>query len=62
MAADEAVKAGVHMGKVVSAAAKICGGGGGGKPNVAQAGGKDVSKLQEAVNEGVAVISSFLKG
>ena len=62
MAADEAVKAGVHMGKVVSAAAKICGGGGGGKPNVAQAGGKDVSKLQEAVDEGVAVISSFLKG
>lgn len=62
MASEEAVKAGIHMGKVVSSAAKICGGGGGGKPNVAQAGGKDVSKLQEAVDEGVAVISSFLKG
>ena len=60
MASDEAVKAGIHMGKVVSAAAQVCGGGGGGKPGVAQAGGKDISKLQEAVNEGVAKITSFL--
>lgn len=30
MASEEAVKTGIHMGKVVSAAAKICGGGGGG--------------------------------
>ena len=60
MAAPEAVKAGVHMGKVISKAAKICGGGGGGKPAVAQAGGKDVTKLNEAIAEGVKAISEML--
>ena len=53
MASEEAVKTGIHMGKVVSAAAKICGGGGGGKPAVAQAGGKNISELQNAIDEGV---------
>ncbi len=60
MASPEAVKAGVHMGKVVSAAAKACGGGGGGKPAVAQAGGKDVTKLADAIAAGVAAISGML--
>ncbi len=60
MASPEAVKAGVHMGKVVSAAAKACGGGGGGKPAVAQAGGKDVNKLADAIAVGVAAISDML--
>ncbi len=60
MASPEAVKAGVHMGKVVSAAAKICGGGGGGKPAVAQAGGKDVNKLDDAIKAGVQAISDML--
>ncbi len=60
MASPEAVKAGVHMGKVVSAAAKICGGGGGGKPAVAQAGGKDVNKLDDAIQAGVQAISDML--
>ncbi len=60
MASEEAVKAGVHMGKVVSAAAKACGGGGGGKPAVAQAGGKDVNKLGDAIVAGVAAISGML--
>lgn len=60
MAAPEAVKAGVHMGKVVSKAAKICGGGGGGKPAVAQAGGKDVTKLDDAIAAGIATIAEML--
>lgn len=60
MASPEAVKAGVHMGKVVSKAAKVCGGGGGGKPAVAQAGGRDTSKLEEAVGAGVAAIADML--
>ena len=34
---------------VVKEATKICGGGGGGKPDLAQAGGKDPSKLDEAL-------------
>ena len=34
---------------VVSEMAKICGGGGGGRPNLAQAGAKDVARFQEAM-------------
>ena len=60
MASPDAVKAGIHMGKVNSQAAKICGGGGGGKPANAQAGGKDVSKLADAVAQGVKIISGML--
>ncbi len=37
------------MGKFIGEIAKICGGGGGGKPNLAQAGGKDASKIDEAL-------------
>ena len=45
----EAVKAGAHAGKIVKEVAKICNGGGGGRPDNATAGGKDVSKLEEAL-------------
>lgn len=43
------VKAGLKAGKFVGAIAKICGGGGGGRPNLAQAGGKDPAALAEAL-------------
>ena len=61
MASPEAVKAGVHMGKVVAKAAKICGGGGGGKPAVAQAGGRDTARLNDAVAEGIKAIAEMLE-
>ena len=48
MATEAAVKRGIHAGNLVKEAAKITGGGGGGKPASAQAGGNDVSKLNEA--------------
>lgn len=38
-----------HAGKLVKEAAKICGGGGGGRPDMAQAGGKNPGKLDEAL-------------
>jgi len=41
---------GLQAGKFIGGIARICGGGGGGRPNIAQAGGKDSSKLDEAVN------------
>ncbi|MFD0714028.1 alanine--tRNA ligase [Paenibacillus sp. GCM10027626] len=43
------VKRGFNAGKIVKAAAAACGGGGGGRPDMAQAGGKDPSKLEEAL-------------
>uniref|UniRef100_A0A7S0R1E0 Alanine--tRNA ligase n=1 Tax=Chlamydomonas leiostraca TaxID=1034604 RepID=A0A7S0R1E0_9CHLO len=43
------VKMGQQAGKLAGAVAKVCGGGGGGKPNLAQSGGKDGSKLGEAL-------------
>ncbi len=42
---------GLQAGKFVGAIAKICGGGGGGRPNLAQAGGRDASKLPEALKQ-----------
>ncbi|MCI7124616.1 MAG: alanine--tRNA ligase [Agathobaculum sp.] len=45
----EAVKKGAHAGKIIKEVAKIVGGGGGGRPDSATAGGKDPSKLEEAL-------------
>jgi alanyl-tRNA synthetase len=42
---------GLQAGKFIGGIAKICGGGGGGRPNLAQAGGRDPSKLPEALAE-----------
>jgi alanyl-tRNA synthetase len=42
---------GLQAGKFIGSIAKICGGGGGGRPNLAQAGGRDPSKLSEALAE-----------
>lgn len=43
------VDEGHHAGKIVKEVAAICGGGGGGRPDMAQAGGKDASKVDEAL-------------
>jgi alanyl-tRNA synthetase len=45
----QVVEMGLQAGKVVGSVAKVCGGGGGGKPQMAQAGGRDASKLQDAL-------------
>ena len=60
MATDGAVKAGAHAGNIVREAAKTAGGGGGGRPNMAQAGGKDVSKVSEALAKAVETAKSQL--
>lgn len=49
MATKEAIAKGAHSGNIVREAAKIAGGGGGGRPDSAQAGGKDVSKIDYAL-------------
>jgi alanyl-tRNA synthetase len=43
------VSKGYHAGKIIKEVAARCGGSGGGRPDMAQAGGKDASKLQEAL-------------
>jgi len=43
------IEKGFHAGKIIKEVATRCGGGGGGRPDMAQAGGKDPSKLQEAL-------------
>lgn len=54
---QEAVKAGVQAGKLVKEAAQICGGNGGGKPDLAQAGGKNPAALPEALARVEASVS-----
>ncbi|MDB9541420.1 alanine--tRNA ligase [Anabaenopsis tanganyikae CS-531] len=51
---------GLQAGKFVGAIAKICGGGGGGRPNLAQAGGRDTNKLPEALAEAKSDLKSAL--
>ncbi len=48
-----AVNNGAHAGNIVKKAAVICGGGGGGRPDSATAGGKDASKIEQALEEAV---------
>ena len=58
---SEVNKKGVQAGKFVGTIAKICGGGGGGKPNLAQAGGRDSSKLPEALETAKSDLLTALK-
>ena len=61
MATPGAIQAGAHAGNLVKALAKTVGGGGGGRPNMAQAGGKDPSKVEEAVRQASEVLQGQLK-
>ncbi|MEH2411661.1 alanine--tRNA ligase [Nostoc sp.] len=57
---QEVNKKGLQAGKFVGAIAKICGGGGGGRPNLAQAGGRDASKLPDALRQAESDLKSAL--
>ena len=61
MATEGAQKAGAHAGNLVKAAAAIVGGGGGGRPAMAQAGGKDPSKVPELLEKAPELLSAMLK-
>ncbi len=62
MASKDAVAAGAHSGNIIREAAKICGGGGGGRPDMAQAGGKDASKIADALSKASEVLASQVNG
>ncbi|MBC9785635.1 alanine--tRNA ligase [Heliobacterium chlorum] len=60
-ATKDIVGRGVHAGNLIKEAAKTCGGGGGGRPDMAQAGGKDPSKLAEALDAAKKLLKTQIK-
>ncbi len=56
MADDEAMSKGVHAGNIIKAIAPMVGGGGGGRPNMAQAGGKNPQGIEDAINKAKELI------
>jgi alanyl-tRNA synthetase len=52
---------GLQAGKFIGGIAKLCGGGGGGRPNFAQAGGRDAAKLPEALETAKAQLKEALE-
>lgn len=61
MASKEAVERGAHCGNIIKEAAKAAGGGGGGRPDMAQAGGKDMTKIDEALKYALEAIKTQVK-
>ena len=59
-ATDGAVKAGAHAGNLIKAIASCVGGGGGGRPNMAQAGGKNPAGIDEALEKAKEVLENQL--
>ena len=60
MATDSAMKAGAHAGNLIKGIAKLVGGGGGGRPNMAQAGGKNAAGIDAALKEAESVLEGQL--
>ena len=60
MVTKDLIEQGIRAGDIVKVAATVTGGGGGGRPDMAQAGGKDVSRLDEALGQTRSFIESRL--
>lgn len=58
--ADGLVGRGAHAGELIKRVAAVCGGGGGGRPHFAEAGGRDVSKLDEALASARSALAELL--
>lgn len=61
MATDEAMKKGAHAGNLIKEIASLVGGGGGGRPNMAQAGGKNAAGIDNAIAKASEVLSNQIK-
>jgi alanyl-tRNA synthetase len=60
MATDDAIKKGAHAGNIIKASAVLVGGGGGGRPNMAQAGGKNPAGIKDAISKAKETLSEQL--
>ncbi|MEG1848567.1 MAG: DHHA1 domain-containing protein, partial [Lachnospiraceae bacterium] len=60
MATEDAMKAGAHAGNLIKGIAALVGGGGGGRPNMAQAGGKNPAGIPAAMEEAGKVLAAQL--
>jgi alanyl-tRNA synthetase len=58
---EDLVRRGVHAGEIVKVIARTVGGGGGGRPTLAQAGGRDLSKLPAALAQVAEIVRKQLK-
>lgn len=61
MASKGVISKGVHCGKLIKEIANICGGNGGGRPDMAQAGGKSPEKLEAAIDEVKKILAKLVK-
>lgn len=61
MATDDAMKKGAHAGNLIKGIAALVGGGGGGRPNMAQAGGKNPAGIDEAIKKSAEVLKEQIK-
>ena len=61
MATDGAVKKGAHAGNLIKQVAQVVGGGGGGRPNMAQAGGKKPEAIPEALKKAVDIMQEQIQ-
>lgn len=61
MATDDAMKKGAHAGNLIKTIASCVGGGGGGRPNMAQAGGKNPDGIKEAIDSVAKVLEGQLQ-
>ncbi len=61
MATDAAMKRGAHAGNLIKGIACFVGGGGGGRPNMAQAGGKNPEGVSKAIQEASNVLAAQIK-
>ncbi len=57
----DAIVKGAHAGNIVREVAKVAGGSGGGKPDMAMAGGKDISRIDDALMSAKEILSGMIK-
>ncbi|WP_186430243.1 alanine--tRNA ligase [Clostridium sp. BSD9I1] len=61
MATKDVIAKGIHCGKIIKEVASVAGGGGGGRPDMAQAGGKLPEKLEEAIGLVETIVANLAK-